>query len=37
MATELVVVTKVLTAIRCVAAMRSQAEHIDRVHAGLRC
>ena len=33
MATELVVVNQSLTAIRCVAAMRSQAEHIDRVHA----
>lgn len=33
MATELVVVNESLTAIRCVAAMRSQAEHIDRVHA----
>jgi magnesium transporter len=33
MATELVVVNERLTAIRCVAAMRSQAAKIDRVHA----
>ena len=33
MATELVVVNERLTAIRCVAAMRSQAANIDRVHA----
>jgi len=33
MATELVVVNERLTAIRCVAAMSSQAAKIDRVHA----
>ena len=33
MATELVSVNEGLTALRCVAAMRSQAEHIDTVHA----
>ena len=33
MATELVVVNERLTAIRCVAAMRSQAAKIGRVHA----
>ena len=33
MGTELVKVNKGLTALRCVAAMRNQAENIDRVHA----
>ncbi|CAI8408063.1 MAG: magnesium transporter [Schleiferiaceae bacterium] len=33
MATELVQVREELTALRCVAAMRTQAEHIDTVHA----
>ncbi len=33
MATELVKVSEDLTALRCVAAMRNQAENIDKVHA----
>ncbi|MCH1533480.1 MAG: magnesium transporter [Schleiferiaceae bacterium] len=33
MGTELVTVNEGLTALRCVAAMRNQAENIDRVHA----
>ena len=33
MGTELVKVNEGLTALRCVAAMRNQAENIDRVHA----